>query len=128
MGIDLQWQHTGSYSETAYFAWDSRSLTQVHSRMKIHLDYALENPANSLFAGAELAQRTLTGGATQSYRINSTAVSYRAPRDNDLYLMLQVGARRLLSPGVYLMGWIGSQHSLDRISGVQASVRVVADL
>ena len=128
LGMDLQLQHTAGYRESAYFAWDSRTLAQAQARLKVNGDYALDERKTWLFAEAEVAHRSLMSGATQRYRIQDTAVSYQAPKSYDTYIMLQVGARRLLARGVQLMGAIGSQHSADRVSGVQASIRLMAEL
>lgn len=127
LGLDLQMQQIASYRESAYFAWDSRRLAQAQARLKVNADYAVGERKTWLFAGAEVAHRALTRGATQTYSIEDTSVSYQAPTRNDTYVTLQIGARRLVRDGVYLLGSIGSQYSVGRVSGVQASIRLMAE-
>jgi len=127
LGIDLNTQRFESYKESDYFAWDSRTLTQLHSRVQTGLDYKLWGDKGSLFARVGAEHRDLIGGASQDYSINGTNVSFNTNNKNDTYLTAQVGMRAQLEKRVHLFGVVNTLHSSDSVNSVSGNIGLRAD-
>jgi hypothetical protein len=127
LGLDLNTQRFESYKETDYFAWDSRILTQLQSRVQTGLDYKLWGDKGSVFARVGAEHRDLIGGATQDYAINGTNVSFNTNNKNDTYLTLQVGVRAQLEKRIQLFGVVNTLHSSDGVNSVSGNIGLRAD-
>jgi hypothetical protein len=127
LGIDLNTQRFESYKESDYFAWDSRTLTQLHSRVQTGLDYKLWGDKGSVFARVGAEHRDLIGGATQDYSINGTNVSFNTNNKNDTYLTAQIGVRAQLEKRVHLFGVVNTLHSSDSVNSVSGNIGLRAD-
>ena len=127
LGIDLNTQRFESYKETDYFAWDSRTLTQLHSRIQTGLDYKLWGDKGSVFARVGGEHRDLIGGATQDYSINGTNVSFNTKNKNDTYLTAQVGIKAQLEKRIQLFGVLNTMHSSDSVNSVSGNIGLRAD-
>jgi hypothetical protein len=127
LGLDLNVQHTESYKETDYFAWDSRTLTQLQSRVQTGLDYKLWGDKGSVFARVGAEHRDLIGGATQDYAINGTNVSFNTNNKNDTYLTAQVGIKAQLEKRIQLFGILNTLHSSDSVNSVSGNIGLRAD-
>ncbi len=127
LGIDLNTQRFESYKESDYFAWDSRTLTQLHSRVQTGLDYKLWGDKGSVFARVGAEHRDLIGGATQDYSINGTNVSFNTNNKNDTYLTAQIGVRAQLEKRFHLFGVVNTLHSSDSVNSVSGNIGLRAD-
>ncbi len=127
LGIDLNTQRFESYKESDYFACDSRTLTQLHSRVQTGLDYKLWGDKGSVFARVGAEHRDLIGGATQDYSINGTNVSFNTNNKNDTYLTAQIGVRAQLEKRVHLFGVVNTLHSSDSVNSVSGNIGLRAD-
>jgi hypothetical protein len=127
LGLDLNTQRFESYKETDYFAWDSRTLTQLQSRVQTGLDYKLWADKGSIFARVGAEHRDLIGGATQDYAINGTNVSFNTNNKNDTYLTAQVGVRAQLEKRIQLFGVVNTLHSSDSVNSVSGNIGLRAD-
>lgn len=127
LGIDLNIQRFESYKESDYFAWDSRTLTQLHSKVQTGLDYKLWGDKGSVFARVGAEHRDLIGGATQDYSINGTNVSFNTNNKNDTYLTAQVGVRAQLEKRVHLFGVVNTLHSSDSVNSVSGNIGLRAN-
>jgi outer membrane autotransporter protein len=127
LGLDINTQHVESYKETDYFAWDSRSLTQLQSRVQAGLDYRFNENKASVFARVGAENRNLIGGATQDYEINNTNVSFNTNNKNDTYLTAQVGFRAQLEKRISVFGVMSTLHSADSVNTVQGNIGLRAD-
>ncbi|MFM1956178.1 MAG: hypothetical protein RIR20_998 [Pseudomonadota bacterium] len=127
LGLDLNTQRFESYKETDYFAWDSRTLTQLQSRVQTGLDYKLWGDKGSVFARVGAEHRDLIGGATQDYAINGTNVSFNTNNKNDTYLTAQVGVRAQLEKRIQLFGIVNTLHSSDSVNSVSGNIALRAD-
>jgi hypothetical protein len=127
LGLDLNTQRFESYKETDYFVWDSRTLTQLQSRVQTGLDYKLWGDKGSVFARVGAEHRDLIGGATQDYAINGTNVSFNTNNKNDTYLTAQVGVRAQLEKRIQLFGVVNTLHSSDSVNSVSGNIGLIAD-
>lgn len=127
LGLDLNTQRFESYKETDYFAWDSRTLMQLHSRVQTGLDYKLWGDKGSVFARVGAEHRDLIGGATQDYSINGTNVSFNTNNKNDTYLTAQVGIKAQLEKRIQLFGIVNTLHSSDSVNSVSGNIGLRAD-
>lgn len=127
LGLDLNVQRYESYKESDYFAWDSRTLTQLQSRVQVGLSYAFNENKASVFARVGAENRNLIGGATQDYEINNTAVSFNTNNKNDTYLTAQVGIKAQLEKRIQLFGVVNTLHSSDSVNSVSGNIGLRAD-
>lgn len=127
LGLDLNAQRVESYKETDYFAWDSRILTQLQSRVQTGLDYKLWGDKGSIFARVGAEHRDLIGGTTQDYSINGTNVSFNTNNKNDTYLTAQLGMKAQLEKRIQLFGVVNTLHSSDSVNSVSGNIGIRAD-
>ncbi len=127
LGLDLNTQRFESYKETDYFAWDSRTLNQLQSRVQTGLDYKLWGDKGSVFARVGAEHRDLIGGTTQDYSINGTNVSFNTNNKNDTYLTAQVGIKAQLEKRIQLFGIVNTLHSSDSVNSVSGNIGLRAD-
>lgn len=122
LGLDLNAQRVESYRETDYFAWNSRTLTQLQSRIQTGLDCKLWGNKGSMFARVGAEHRDLIGGATQYYSINGTNVAFYNNNRNDTYLTAQVGIRAQLEKRIQLFGILNTFHSGDSVNSLSGNI------
>jgi hypothetical protein len=127
LGLDLNAQRIQSYKESDYFAWESRTLTQLQSRIQAGLDYSFNENKASVFAHIGAENRNLIGGATQDYSINNMNVSFSTSNKNDTYLTAQLGFKAQLEKRVSLFGVVNTFHSADSVNSVSGSIGLKAD-
>ena len=126
VGLDLNTQHTESYSEQDFASWNSRTLTQLQSRVQAGFDYTC-NEKTHLFGRVGLERRDLIGGDTQDYILHNASVSFNANNSNDTYLTGQLGIRSQLEKRIQLIGIINGLHSSDTVSSIQGNIGLKAD-
>ncbi len=119
MGSDLVIQRVGSYTESAYFAWDTRTIAQLQSRIEAGLEHGFHNNAATVFGRAGVENRTLVAGQSQNYRISGTAVSFDGTKANDTYLTGHVGVTGQLGKAT-LFGGVIAKASVDTVRSLQA--------
>lgn len=127
LGVDLTSQRVRSYRETDYFAWDSRTLTQVQSRLQFGLEGFFFNNKGSVFARVGAEHRDLIGGATQDYSINGTNVSFNTNNKNDTYLTAQIGTKIQLDKRIQLFGVVNTLSSSDTVNSISGNFGLRAD-
>ena len=126
LGLDLVAERINSYSESAYFAWDSRTLTQLQSRLQGGIEYRFNDKA-TVFARLGAERRDLMSGEVQDYTINGTSVSFNTNNKSDTYFTGQLGTRIQLEKRVQFFGVINTVNSSDNVSSVQANLGLRAD-
>ena len=127
LGADLNMQRIESYKERAYFSWDSRTLTQLQTRIQLGLEGFFYNNKGSVFARVGAEHRDLIGGAIQDYAIHATEVSFNTNNKNDTYLTAQVGTRIQLDKDIQLFGVVNTLHSADTVNSVQGNIGIKAE-
>jgi hypothetical protein len=127
VGVDINAQRFESYKESDYFAWNSRTLTQLQSRVQTGLDYKLWGDKGSVFARVGAEHRDLIGGATQHYSINGNNVSFNTNNKNDTYLTAQLGIKAQLKKYIQLFGLVNTLHSSDSVNSVSGNIGLKAD-
>ena len=126
LGLDLVAERINSYSESAYFAWDSRTLTQFQSRLQGGIEYRFNDKA-TVFARVGAERRDLMSGEVQDYTIHGTSVSFNTNNKSDTYFTGQLGTRIQLEKRVQFFGVINTVNSSDNVSSVQANLGLRAD-
>ncbi len=122
-GADLALQRVGAYSESAYFAWDARTLVQLQTRLGVGLEKKLGRDWWA-FGRLGLESRHLLSGRAQDYRINGTAVAFDGGGTNDSYGSVQLGAGLALNRQIQLFVGIEAADSQDQLRRRQASVGI----
>lgn len=126
VGLDLNTQHTESYAEQDFASWNSRTLTQLQSRVQAGFDYTC-NEKTHLFGRVGLERRDLISGDTQDYILHNASVSFNANNSNDTYVTGQLGIRSQLEKRIQLIGTISGLRSTDTVSSIQGNIGLRAD-
>lgn len=126
VGLDLNTQHTESYAEQDFASWNSRTLTQLQSRVQAGFDYRC-NEKTHLFGRVGLERRDLISGDTQDYILHNASVSFNANNSNDTYVTGQLGIRSQLEKRIQLIGTISGLRSTDTVSNIQGNIGIRAD-
>jgi hypothetical protein len=123
-GFDVDIQSVSSYSESAYFHWNDRTLTQLQSRLQAGLITNLLNNTLSFFGRVGVEQRDLVGGQAQNYQIQGTNVSFNGGRMDNTYVTGQLGTTYDVYKRVKLFGVISSTNGFDSVQAIQGNFGV----
>ena len=126
-GFDINIQSVSSYSESAYFHWDDRTMTQLQSRLQAGLTTNLLNNTLSFFGRVGVEQRDLVAGQTQNYQIQGTTVTFNGGRMDNTYLTGQLGTTYDVYKKVQLFGVISSTNGLDSVQAIQGNLGLRAN-
>ena len=125
-GFDIDVQSLSSYSESAYFQWNSRTLTQLQSRLQAGLSTSLLNNTLSFFGRAGVEQLDLVSGQAQNYQINGVNVTFNGGRIDNTFVTGQLGSTYDLYKKVQLFGVVTSTNGLGSFQSIQGNVGVKA--
>ena len=125
LGLAAQVERVGSYSEQNYFAWDSRTIVQVHAKAELTLGYQASN-STRLYGTAGAWRRDVQSGETASYTINNTAVSYNGGVYYDTITSLRFGVGHSLSNGAVVSAEAMALDSRNADSSWGASIGIAA--
>jgi hypothetical protein len=123
-GFDVDIQGVSSYSESAYFHWNDRTLTQLQSRLQAGLTTNLLNNTLSFFGRVGVEQRDLVSGQAQNYQIQGTNVTFSGGRMDNTYVTGQLGTTYDVYKKVQLFGVVSSTNGLDSVQTIQGNFGV----
>ena len=128
VGIDVTSQKIRSYRESDYFAWESRTISQLQSKLQLGIEGFFYNNRGSVFARVGAENRNLIAGSIQEYSINGTNVSFNTNNKTDTYLTSQIGARVQIDKNIYVLGSVNTLHSSDSVNSFSGNVGLLFDL
>ena len=122
VNASLSNEKIGAYSESNYFAWDARRMTQVSGGLNL----GLEHQKNGLTTFANLGAQgsSLSSGKKAGYTNNGTAGSYTDASKNGLYRTVSVGFDYAGKDGMSFTGTVEAFSSTGGVSGNSASLGV----
>lgn len=123
-GVDLAVEKYNSHTESAYFAFDDRTLTQLTSHIEGGLEAKTADGKVAVFGRVGLANRRLLDGHQANYAINGVDVTFDGGKESDTYVTEQVGARYKLTPKADLLASFGAGQSLNDVTTLQGNVGV----
>jgi hypothetical protein len=123
-GFDVDIQNISSYSESAYFRWNDRTLTQLQSRLQAGLTINLLNNTLSFFGRVGVEQRDLVGGQGQNYQIQGTNVTFNGGRMDNTYITGQLGSTYDVYKKVQLFGVVTSTNGLESVQAIQGNLGI----
>jgi hypothetical protein len=125
LGLAVQVERVGAYSEQNYFAWNSRTIVQAHAKAELTLGYQASN-STRLYGTAGAWRRDVRSGATASYTINNTAVSYNGGVYDDTITSFRLGAGHSLANGAVVSAEAIALDSSNADSSWGASIGIAA--
>jgi hypothetical protein len=125
-GFDVDIQSVSSYSENTFLQCDSRTMTQLQSRLQAGLSSSLLNNTLSFFGRVGVEQRDLVSGRTQNYQILGTNYSFNAGRIDNTYLTGQLGTTYQMNNKVQIFGLVSSTNDLKSIQAIQGNFGIRA--
>ena len=122
VNASLSNEKIGAYSESKYFAWDARRMTQVSGGLNL----GLEHQKNGLTTFANLGAQgsSLSSGKKAGYTNNGTAGSYTDNSKSSLYRTVSVGFDYAGKDGMSFTGTVEAFSSTGGVSGNSASLGV----
>ena len=121
LNASLSNEKIGAYSESKYFSWDARTMTQATGGFTAGLEYHTD--ALKTFASLGAQRSSLQNGKTAGYTNNGTAGSYTEGSGNT-YRTASVGFDYTGEGGMSFSGAIERFSSTDGVSGNSASLGV----
>ena len=121
LNASLSNEKIGAYSESKYFSWDARTMTQATGGFTAGLEYHTD--ALKTFASLGAQRSSLQNGKTAGYTNNGTAGSYTEGSGNT-YRTASVGFDYTGKGGMSFSGAIERFSSTDGVSGNSASLGV----
>jgi hypothetical protein len=121
LNASLSNERIGAYSESKYYAWDARTMTQATGGFTAGLEYHTD--ALKTFASLGAQRSSLQNGKTAGYTNNGTAGSYTEGSGNT-YRTASVGFDYTGEGGMSFSGAIERFSSTDGVSGNSASLGV----
>jgi hypothetical protein len=119
LNASLSNERIGAYSESKYYAWDARTLTQAIGGFTAGLEYHTD--ALKTFASLGAQRSSLQNGKTAGYTNNGTAGSYTEGSGNT-YRTASVGFDYTGEGGMSFSGAIERFSSTGGVSGNSASL------
>ena len=119
LNASLSNERIGAYSESKYYAWDARTLTQAIGGFTAGLEYHTD--ALKIFASLGAQRSSLQNGKTAGYTNNGTAGSYTEGSGNT-YRTASVGFDYTGEGGMSFSGAIERFSSTGGVSGNSASL------
>jgi hypothetical protein len=121
VNASLSNEKIGAYSESKYYSWDARTLTQASGGITAGLEHSKD--ALTTFASVGAQRSSLQNGKTAGYTNNGTAGSYTEGSGNT-YRTASVGFDYTGKGGMSFSGAIERFSSTDGVSGNSASLGV----
>ena len=122
VNASLSNEKIGAYSESKYFAWDARTMTQTTGGITTGLEYHTD--ALTTFASLGAQRSSLRSGKTAGYTNNSTAGSYTDSATGDTYRTASIGFDYAAAGGMSVTGAVERLSSTSGVSGNSTSLSV----
>jgi hypothetical protein len=122
MNASLSYERMDAYSESKYFAWDARTMTQATGGITAGLEYHTD--ALTTFASLGAQRSSLQNGKTAGYTNNGTAGSYTDSANGDTYRTASIGFDYAVEGGMSVTGAVEQLSSSGGVSGNSASLSV----
>jgi hypothetical protein len=120
VNASLSNEKIGAYSESKYYAWDARTLTQAIGGFTAGLEY--QKDALTTFASLGLQRSSLQNGKTATYTNNGTAASFTDSSTGDTRRSITVGFDYVGNEGMTFSGAVEAFSSTGGVSGNSASL------
>ena len=120
VNASLSNEKIGAYSESKYFSWDARTMTQVTGGITAGLEY--HQNAFTSFATLSLQRSSQQQGKTATYTNNGTAGSFTDNSTGDTRRSVTVGFDYAGNEGMTLSGAVEAFSSTGGVSGNSASL------
>ena len=122
VNASLSNERIGAYSESKYYAWDARTMTQATGGITAGLEYHAD--ALTTFASFGAQRSSLQNGKTAGYTNNGTAGSYTDSSNGDTYRTASVGFDYAGEDGMFFTGAVERFSSTGGVSGNSTSLSV----
>jgi hypothetical protein len=122
VNASLSNEKIGAYSESKYFAWDARTMTQTTGGITTGLEYHTD--ALTTFASLGAQRSSLRSGKTAGYTNNGTAGSYTDSTTDDTYRTASIGFDYAAADGMSVTGALERLSSTSGVSGNSTSLSV----
>ena len=122
VNASLSNERIGAYSESKYYAWDARTMTQATGGITAGLEYHAD--ALTTFASFGAQRSSLQNGKTAGYTNNGTAGSYTDSANGDTYRTASVGFDYAGEDGMFFTGAVERFSSTGGVSGNSTSLSV----
>jgi hypothetical protein len=120
VNASLSNEKIGAYSESKYYAWDARTLTQAIGGFTAGLEYHTD--ALKTFASLGAQRSSLQNGKTAGYTNNGTAGSFTDSSTGDTRRSITVGFDYVGNEGMTFSGAVEAFSSTGGVSGNSASL------
>ena len=120
VNASLSNEKIGAYSESKYFSWDARTMTQTTGGITAGLEYHTD--ALTTFASVGLQGSSLRSGKTATYTNNGTAGSFTDNSAGDTRRSVTVGFDYAGNEGMTFSGAVEAFSSTGGVSGNSASL------
>jgi len=120
VNASLSNEKIGAYSESKYYSWDARTLTQVAGGVTAGLEY--HKDAFTSFATLGLQRSSLQKGKTAGYTNNGTAGSHTDTSGAATYASATVGFNYAADDSMNITGTAGMSRASGGISGSSVSL------
>ena len=122
VNASLSNERISAYSESKYYSWDARTLSQVAIGVTAGLEY--HKDAFTSFATLGLQRSSLNSGKTAGYINNGTAGSYTDTSGAATYRKATVGFSYAANEGINITGAVGMSRASGVIKGSSLSLSV----
>jgi len=120
LNANLSYETIGAYSESKYYSWDKRDLTQTAAGLKVGLNYTKNSFSTFATVGTDF--NSLQDGNKATYKNNGTAVSYTDTEDGDTFGTASFGISYKAENGPTFTAGIDGFSSSKGLSGNTANV------
>ena len=120
VNASLSNERISAYSESKYYSWDARTLSQVAIGVTAGLEY--HKDAFTSFATLGLQRSSLNSGKTAGYINNGTAGSYTDTSGAATYRKATVGFSYAANEGINITGAVGMSRASGGIKGSSLSL------
>jgi hypothetical protein len=119
---NLSHERIGSYSESQYFSWNGRNLTQVSAGLSAGMEYKKDALTSFVKLGVE--HGFLIGGKSAGYNNNGAIGSFTDSASSDTQRTIAIGVDYESREGILLTGSLERASSIGGVSQNSASVGV----
>ena len=120
VNASLSNEKIGAYSESKYYSWDARTMTQASGGITAGLEHSKD--ALTTFASVGLQGSSLRSGKTATYTNNGTAGSFTDNSRGSIYRSVTVGFDYAGSESMTFSGAVEAFSSTGGVSGNSASL------
>ncbi|MDC0551554.1 autotransporter domain-containing protein [Amylibacter sp.] len=120
LNANLSYETIGAYSESKYYSWDKRDLTQTAGGLKVGLNYTKNSFSTFATVGTDF--NSLQNGNKATYKNNGTTASYTDTEDGDTFGTASFGISYKAENGPTFTAGIDGFSSNKGLSGNSANV------